>query len=161
MILVSSCLLNYPVRYKGDGNPVPLLIKYADCGHFLPFCPECAGNLPTPRPPAEINGGTGKEVWNNSAQVINNENINVTENFKSGAKKALLILKNTPITAVILKERSPSCGTKHIYDGTFQGKIIDGMGVTAALLAQENLPLYSEEDLTEELLQKLIAQDRK
>lgn len=160
MILVSACLLNYQVRYKGDSNPCPLLLKYADCGHFFPFCPECAGNLPTPRPPAEIVNGTGKEVWQNTAQVINKQGIDVTESFKLGAKKTLEITKTNPITAIIFKEKSPSCGTKKIYNGLFQGILIQGMGVTAALLEQENIPLYSEEDLSETLIQQLILQDQ-
>ena len=160
MLLVSSCLLNNPVRYSGDGNPCPLILKYKDCGHFIPICPECAGGLPTPRPPSEITGGTGAEVWAGTAQVVNNLEQNVTENFKNGALAYLHYLKEYPITAAILKERSPSCGSTLIYDGSFQGRRIPGQGVTAALLQQQGIPLYSEEDLTEELLLKLLAQDK-
>ncbi len=87
MILVSACLLNHQVRYKGDGNPCSILMQYMDCGHFLPFCPECAGELPTPRPPAEIRGGSGQDVWQGQARVINNQEKDVTENFKLGAEK--------------------------------------------------------------------------
>ncbi len=159
MILVSSCLLNNPVRYSGDGNPCPLIIQYRDCKHFIPICPECAGGLPTPRPPSEISGGTGREVWQNQARVINNVGQDVTENFKAGALAYLHYVQEGRITAAILKERSPSCGSSLIYDGRFQGHRIPGQGVTAALLQQYGIPIYSEESLTEELLQELLKND--
>ena len=159
MILVSSCLFNNPVRYSGDGNPCPLIIKYKECGHFIPICPECAGGLPTPRPPSEIVGGNGADVWAGRAQVVNNLSQDVTANFTSGALAYLHYLQEMPITAAILKERSPSCGSHVIYDGSFQGKRIPGQGVVAALLQQHQVPLYSEEELSEALLLRLIAQD--
>lgn len=159
MILVSACLLNYPVRYKGDANSCALLLHYTACGHFLPFCPETAGGLPTPRPSAEIRGGTGADVWRDEAQVINDQGTNVTDYFKRGAQRCAAELGTHKITAAILKQRSPSCGTRMIYDGSFSGRRIPGMGVTAALLQQAGIPLYSEEDLTETLLRKLLDAD--
>ncbi len=105
MILVSACLLNHQVRYKGDGNPCSILMQYMDCGHFLPFCPECAGELPTPRPPAEIRGGSGQDVWQGQARVINNQEKDVTENFKLGAEKCAQLFNIHKITAIILKQK--------------------------------------------------------
>lgn len=159
MILVSACLLNHQVRYKGDGNPCSILMQYMDCGHFLPFCPECAGELPTPRPPAEIRGGSGQDVWQGQARVINNQGKDVTENFRLGAEKCAQLFNIHKITAIILKQSSPSCGSSKIYDGTFSGIKIPGEGVTSARLRQFNVPIYSEEDMNNDLIQQLIAQD--
>lgn len=159
MILVSSCLLGNAVRYKGDANPLDLLLKYKEQGHFIPICPEVFGGLSIPRPPAEIVGGSGEDVWQGKAKLMNNEGVDVTESYKNGVLKAAEYCKKQHVTAVILKERSPSCGTHMIYDGTFTGTRIPGRGVTAAYFAQMGLPLYSEEELTEELLQSLIAKD--
>ena len=159
MIIVSACLLNLPVRYKGDGNLCGLLLPYAACGRLLPFCPEAAGGRPTPRPPAEISGGTGLDVWQNCAMVVNNQGENVTAAFKLGALRCAEICRKYNITAAILKQRSPSCGSSAIYDGSFQSRLVPGSGVTAALLAQQGVKIYSEEDVTEELLQKLLAED--
>ena len=158
MILVSACLLNHPVRYKGDGNPCPLLMQYADSPKLLAFCPECAGGLPTPRPPAEIRGGTGAEIWSGQATLINNQGVDVTAEFKSGAEQCLELCQKHHITTAILKQRSPSCGSKEIYDGTFSGTRIPGMGATAALLAAHGITIYGEEDITEELLKKLLEE---
>lgn len=159
MILVSACLLGNAVRYKGDANTCGLLIKYKDCGHFLAICPEVLGGLSIPRPPAEIVGGSGEDVWQGSAKVINNIGSDVTANYKNGVLKAAEYCKKHHISAVILKERSPSCGTHVIYDGTFSGRRIPGQGIAAAYFAAMGLPLYSEEELTEELLQGLIEKD--
>ena len=159
MILVSACLLNQPVRYKGDGNPCQLLLEAVSRGHgeqLVPFCPEVAGGLPTPRLPAEIRGGAGAEVLNNQAVVTNKEAQNVTAAFVDGAHKCAELCQEKGITVAILKHRSPSCGSKAIYDGTFSGKTIDGQGVTAALLTSMGVKVYGEDDLTPELLEKLL-----
>ncbi len=48
-----------------------------------------------------------------------------------------------------------------IYDGSFRNRRIPGMDVAAALLAQQGVKIYSEEDLTEELLQELLNNELK
>lgn len=160
MILVSSCLLGNAVRYKGDANTCELLMKYKDYGHFLAICPEVLGGLSIPRPPAEIVGGNGQDVWQGNARIINNMDEDVTENYKNGVLKAAEYCKTHHITAAILKERSPSCGTHLIYDGTFSGIRISGKGVAAAYFAAIGVPLYSEEEMTETLLQELLEKDK-
>ena len=159
MILVSACLLNHPVRYKGDGNPCQLLLEAVAKGHgkqLVAFCPEVAGELFTPRPPAEIQGGTGADVLQGTASVMNKIGEDVTASFVDGAQKCAELCKEKGITVAILKQRSPSCGSKAIYDGTFSGKTIYGQGVTAALLTSMGIKVYGEDDLTPELLEKLL-----
>lgn len=161
MILVSACLLGQLVRYKGDGCAQELLTAPEVRKHLVPICPECAGGLPTPRPPAEIQGASGGSgVWHGTAKVINNIGQDVTEAYCAGAQEALQITRTQPITAAILKERSPSCGTHAIYDGSFTGCKLAGQGVAAAALAQAGIPLYSEEELTAELINHLLDQDK-
>ena len=123
---------------------------------IFPFCPEVSGGLPTPRPPAEIKGGTGDDVLQDKAKVVNKEGQDVTAAFIEGAQKCAQLCKEKGITVAILKQRSPSCGSKAIYDGTFSGKIIAGQGVTAALLTSIGIKVYGEDDLTPELLEKLL-----
>ena len=159
MILVSACLLNQPVRYKGDGNPCQLLLEAVAKGHgkqLVAFCPEVAGGLSTPRPPAEIQGGTGADVLQGTASVMNKIGEDVTAAFIEGAQKCAELCKEKGITVAILKQRSPSCGSKAIYDGSFCGKTIAGQGVTAALLTSMGVKVYGEDDLTPDLLEKLL-----
>lgn len=46
----------------------------------------------------------------------------------------------------ILKQRSPSCGSRTVYDGSFTGHVVPGEGVAAALLGEAGLTIFSEED---------------
>jgi len=155
-ILVSACLVGIPCRYDGGSCPHDQLQALAAQGGVLPFCPEAAGGLPTPRPPAEIQGGTGgdvlplvpgpKDQGEGRAQVMNIEGKDVTAEFLAGAQKALCVARRWGIKEAILKARSPSCGVSQIYDGSFSGRLAEGDGVTAALLKREGIIVRSEEE---------------
>lgn len=55
-ILVSACLLGIPCRYDGQSKAHPLARALCEKHHVVPVCGEIFGGLPTPRPPAEIQG---------------------------------------------------------------------------------------------------------
>ena len=140
MILISACLLGRNVKYSGGNNLCPWLAKYYNTDDFIAICPECFGVLPIPRPPAEIQGGSGEDVLNGSAKVADKGGNDVTQNFISGAQKALAYAKKHNANCAILKARSPSCGCGMIYDGSFSGKV------------------YTEETITEEELIKILKE---
>ena len=159
MILVSACLLGHHTKYNGGSNDHNLLMKYDEKGQFVAVCPECLGKMPIPHPASEIHGGTGKDVLADKAKVMSNQQEVVTVNFLSGAQRVLEIAKQYHIKAAIFKERSPSCGVHQIYDGTFSGKKMDGEGVATALLRENGIDVYSDEEITEALLKKLISEN--
>ena len=161
MIIVSACLLGLNTKYDGATNVHTLLQKYSARGKFIPVCPEQLGGLPTPRVPVEIIGGTGQEVLTGRCVVQGEQGEIVTSEFILGANEVIKIVEMVKVTAAILKERSPSCGVNHIYDGSFSHRIKSGQGVTAALLKEYNIPIYSEEDLNEESLKELLSNDRR
>ncbi len=136
-ILISACLVGDKVNYKGQGCYNPNVEKLKEKYDLVLFCPECEGGLPIPRIPSEIKG----------LQVINKEGKNVTREFEKGANKALALCKYLGITKAVLKENSPSCGTHKIHDGYFTDKKIPGMGITAKLLSQNGIDVYSEEEI--------------
>lgn len=156
MILISSCLLGLNTKYNGKSNPNKLLIDYARLGKFIPVCPEQLGGLKTPRGASEIIAGSGEDVLNHCAKVMTQDGINETAEYIKGAEEVIKMLSIFPITAAILKQRSPSCGMGQIYDGTFSGTKIKGEGVTAALLRRHNIPVFTEEDIGVELIEKLL-----
>jgi len=156
MILVSSCLLGIKAKYNGEDNTVPRLLELCSRGMIIPACPEQLGGLPTPRPPAEIKGGSGADVLRGHARVYTDQGDDVTNLFTGGAREVLKICKLFGVKAAILKERSPSCGCNIIYDGTFQGIRVPGQGVTAALLTANGIAVYSEEDWHDQLLASLF-----
>jgi uncharacterized protein YbbK (DUF523 family) len=159
LILVSSCLLGIYSKYDGGSNVQELLAKYIKRGKYLPVCPEQLGGLATPRQPVEIAGGCGADVLAGLCSAITKAGDNVSMPFIRGAQEVAAIARTFPVTAAIFKERSPSCGVNLIYDGSFNHITKAGQGVTAALLKQLNIPLYSEADITEALLLELLGED--
>ena len=149
MLGISACLGGIACRYDGGSNTILPLKKLVESGQAVMVCPEVLGGLPIPRNPAEIQGGDGFTVWENKAKVIDIEGNDLTECFKQGAIQALDELKHLQITALVLKERSPSCGSNWIYDGSFSGNRIKGAGVATAYFIQQGLPVYSEENWQE------------
>ena len=144
--LVSACLLGIRTRYDGGCCLVPRLIQLAARGLAVPVCPEVAGGLPVPRPPAEIVGGDGQAVLDGQARVLTVDGEDVTEAFLAGARQALETAQRLDIRQAVLKEDSPSCGCRCIYDGTFSGRMVSGQGVAAALLQRNEITILSEEE---------------
>lgn len=141
--LVSACLLSIPCAYDGGARPQPELIALAARGLVVPVCPEVAGGLPSPRPPAEIVGGDGDDVLDGQARVVTVEGEDVTAAYLRGAECALATARRHGITTAILQQRSPSCGGACIYDGTHSGRLVAGQGVTAALLRRHGVTVWS------------------
>ncbi len=147
MILISACLIGNRCRYDGGGfDGYPELAQLVEEGRALPVCPEQLGGLPTPRPPAELQGGDGVAALAGLARITRQDGTDVTDAFLAGARETLSIARSCGATAAILKARSPSCGAKQIYDGTFSGGLKPGKGLTAAMLEAEGLTVYDEDD---------------
>lgn len=145
---MSACLLGQPVRYDGRSSGHPDLLQlWQQQGRVVPLCPELAGGLPTPRPPAEIPGGQGGAVLDGEARVVTVQGEDVSAEFLAGARLALELVRRHGIRVAVLKSGSPSCGNRQVYDGTFSGCKIDGEGVTSALLRREGVQVFSELEL--------------
>ncbi|MFG0632322.1 DUF523 domain-containing protein [Pseudomonas sp. xss_2] len=158
-VLVSACLLGQPVRYDGRASGHPdLLQRWQAEGRVVPLCPEVAGGLPTPRPPAEISGGQGAQVLAGQARVIAVSGEDVSEAFLAGAQLALAVVRRHGIRVAVLKSGSPSCGNRLTYDGSFSGVKVPGEGVTTALLRREGVLVFSELELdqAEQAVQALM-----
>jgi uncharacterized protein YbbK (DUF523 family) len=145
-IIVSACLLGYKCRYNGKSSYFPILVSSLKQYQVIPVCPEVLGGLPIPRPPLEISNGDGNGVWAGSALVLNEQGANFTSEFQKGALNVLKLCRKHEIKMAILKEKSPSCGSNQIYDGTFSKRIIPGSGVTASLLKNEGIEVISEQE---------------
>ncbi len=149
-LLVSRCLLGHKVRYDGGAHgPYGLLQRWQEEGRIVPLCPEVAGGLPTPRPPAEIPGGQGGGVLDGTLPVLTDAGDDVTAAFVAGAEAALALVRKHGLRVAVLKARSPSCGNTHNYDGSFGGRLVEGEGVTAALLRRAGVKVFNEQQLAE------------
>ena len=139
-ILVSACLLGENCKYSGGNNYNQAVVDFVRGHKVIPVCPEVLGGLPIPRSPAELVDGV----------VINKAGISVDEQFRAGAEKALAIAKQNGAELAILQSRSPSCGVKEIYDGSFTGRKIPGQGVFAEMLKQAGIPALDAGELPEQ-----------
>ena len=148
-VLVSACLLGNPVRYDGGDlqSTDAILAQWLREGRVVSFCPEVAGGLPTPRPPAEIVGGDGAAVLAEHAQVLDCHGQDVSASFLSGARQALALCQAQQIRVAVLTDRSPSCGSSLTYDGSFTGTRLPGQGVTTALLEQQGIRVFSQHQI--------------
>jgi uncharacterized protein YbbK (DUF523 family) len=157
-ILISACLLGEKVRYHGGDAAVSdgILETWRREGRLVPICPEVAGGLSVPRPAAEIQGAGGRAVLNGIARVLTSGGANVTDAFLAGARAGLDASRRDEVRIAVLKEGSPSCGSKEIHDGTFSGRRKTGAGVTAALLAENQVRVFNEHEL--EMAQRYVAE---
>ena len=147
MILISACLLGVKCRWDGTDNTNDKAVDLLKKETLIPICPEQLGGLPTPRLHQEIQGGAGKEVLEKKAKVVNENGVDVTNQFAKGAQETLKIANLYQVREFIGKSHSPSCSCSKIYDGTFSGKSAKGRGVTAELLMRNGIKIREIEDL--------------
>ena len=138
-ILVSACLLGKNCKYNGGNNLNQNVLDFIEGHEVIGVCPEQLGGLATPRLPAEIVEGV----------VTNKEGVSVDAEFRKGAQEALAAALENKVDLAILQSRSPSCGVKEIYDGSFSGKKIKGQGVFAKLLSAHGIKVFDAEDVAE------------
>lgn len=136
-ILVSACLLGKNCKYNGENNLNQSVLDFIEGHEVIGVCPEQLGGLSTPRLPAEIVAGV----------VMNKEGVSVDAEFRKGAQAALAAALENKVDLAILQSRSPSCGVKEIYDGSFSGKKIKGQGVFARLLTKHGIKVLDAEDV--------------
>ena len=136
-IAVSACLLGENCKYSGGNNKNEAVLKFVEGKEIIPVCPEVAGGLPTPRVPVELVSG----------MAINRDGINVDKEFRLGVERMLNKLESEEVELVILQPRSPSCGTKQIYDGTFTKTLIPGQGMFAKALMEKGYKVVEPDEL--------------
>ena len=143
-IAVSACLLGENCKYSGGNNRNEAVLSFIKGKEVIPVCPEVAGGLPTPRTPVELIDGV----------AINRDGVTADKEFRLGVERMLGKLAEEDIELVILQPRSPSCGIRQIYDGTFTGTLIEGQGMFARALIEKGYKVVEPEDLFYENVRK-------
>lgn len=142
-IAVSACMLGRPCRYDGRAKPCAQVIALADRHELVAVCPEAAGGLAIPHPPSEIVAGA------EGLRVVDAQGADNTAAFVRGAKRTLARVLDAGCDAAVLKAKSPSCGVRGVYDGSFSGTLVEGMGVAARALHEAGVPVFDEGQLDE------------
>ena len=136
-VLVSACLLGKNCKYNGGNNLSENVIKFVEGKEVIAVCPEELAGLGTPRVPIEIVGD----------KIISRDGEDKTESLRLATQKILSDLKDEEIECAIFKSRSPTCGVKEVYDGTFSGVLVSGMGTLAKALADAGYRVIDCEDV--------------
>lgn len=144
VFLMSACLAGTRCAY--DGGAAKQQVEVSEAVPPRLVCPEVMGGLPTPRDRAEIVGGNGFDVLDGRARVLTHRGEDVTEAYVTGARRVLEIARRTGAVGAVLQDYSPACGCRQISDGSFTRNRVDGMGVTAALLARNGIDLVAHHE---------------
>lgn len=137
--VVSACLLGHDCKYSGGNNRSQKVLDYIEGHEVIPVCPEVTGGMSVPRIPVELKGD----------KAINRDGEDVTEFFRRGVELTMAKLESQTIDLAILQPRSPSCGCKQVYDGTFTKSLIQGKGMFAQALAEAGIPMMDGDDVPE------------
>ncbi len=136
-VLVSACLLGKNCKYNGGNNLSPQVLKALKGREVVEVCPEVLAGLGTPRIPIEIRDGS----------VIRKDGLDVSEPLKRAVEEILQQIDGEDIEFCVLKSRSPTCGVKQVYDGSFTGTLKDGMGILAQALKEAGYAVVDSEEV--------------
>lgn len=137
MVIVSSCLIGKKCRFDGTDKYNEKVVEYLKDKKYIDVCPEELGGLTTPREPVEIKSG----------KVLTKKGVDCTKELEKGAKISCEIARKNNCKIAIMKCKSPSCGCNEVYDGTHEGHLIPGDGMTTKLLKKDGIKVMTENDL--------------
>lgn len=136
-ILISACILGQNCKFNGKNNRNDAALRLLKDQDLIPICPETLGGMPTPRPCAELVHGI----------VTDETGCNVHKQYEHAVQVALSHIEDLSIDYAILQSRSPTCGVNQIYDGSFSGKLVSGMGLFAKALREKGILVIDVQDL--------------
>jgi uncharacterized protein YbbK (DUF523 family) len=137
-LVVSACLVGVPCNHLGRHSLSEAVVALEATYRLVPICPEVTGGLGIPRRAA---------ARQPDGRVRTTAGDDVTEAYRRGAEAAVALAAEVGAAGAVLKARSPSCGCHEIDDGTFSGRLIEGLGTTAEALRAAGVPVLSEEDV--------------
>ena len=136
-VLVSACLLGENCKYNGGNNYSEAVAQFVQGREVVSVCPERLAGLGIPRTPIEIRGD----------RVISQTGEDVTDKLKTAVQEILSQIVGEDIECAVLKSRSPTCGVRQVYDGSFTGTLKAGSGVLAKALADSGLQVIDAEEM--------------
>ncbi len=139
-VLISACLLGENCKYNGGNNYRADVVEYVRDKEVLAVCPEMMAGMGCPRTPVEIVNGV----------LMDRDGRNVDAPMRRAVKLAMEQFHDEQIAYAILQSRSPTCGVNQVYDGSFSGQLISGMGIFARALHEAGYKIIDAEDIQRE-----------
>ena len=136
-ILVSACLLGRNCKYNGRNNLDEKVMDFVRGKEVIEVCPEAQAGLGIPRVPIEIVNGVLRDQAGNDKDGV----------VRGAIEEILKSIEDQQIQCAILKSRSPTCGPRQVYDGTFSGTLVDRAGVFAQALMEKGIRVVDAEEL--------------
>ncbi len=134
-VVVSACLMGRNCKYNGGNNRSDRVLAFLEGKEVIEVCPEkCLG---IPRTPMELVDGV----------LTDRDGRNVDAVMRASVAEILEQLKGEEIVCAVLKSRSPTCGVRQVYDGSFSGRLVDGMGVLARALQDAGYCVLDSENI--------------
>lgn len=148
-IMVSACLLGIKCTYNCEIRKSDEVVKLAKRKTLIPFCPEQLGGMGTPRTAMSIVEGSGEDVLDFEAKVMNEESSDITSHFHTGTEESMKYATLFSVKTAIMRDKSPSCGVYQVYNRKIgeEKYLVPGRGVTTAQLKRHGLKIYSENDI--------------
>jgi len=141
-LLVSACLLGDKVRYDGRGKYVPEVRDLNQHFELVLVCPEFEALQRAPRKKMELVKGA----------LIDEDGRDLTIKVLKSIEDTVRLCKYLGITGAVLKSKSPTCGNKNVYDGSFKGVLIEGQGLLAKELKKAGITVYNEMEIERVLI---------
>ena len=135
--MVSACLLGRNCKYNGGNNYNEKTVEFVKDKEVIEVCPEVLAGLGIPRIPIEIVGGVLRD----------RDGIEKDTVLREAIAKILKQIEGEEIQCAILKSRSPTCGVRQVYDGTFSGTLVNGAGLFAQALMENGIRVIDAEEL--------------
>ena len=136
-VMVSACLLGRNCKYNGGNNYSEKTVEFVKDQEVIEVCPEVLAGLGIPRIPIEIVDGVLRDRDGNEKDTV----------LREAIAKILKQIEGEEIQCAILKSRSPTCGVRQVYDGTFSGTLRDGAGLFAQALMDAGIKVIDVEEL--------------
>ena len=136
-ILVSACLLGRNCKYNGGNNYSEKVVEFVRDKEVIEACPEVLAGLGIPRIPIEIV----------NSELRDRDGVSKDAVLREAIAKILKSIEGEDIDCAILKSRSPTCGPRQVYDGTFTGTLRDGAGLFAQALMDAGIRVIDVEEL--------------
>ena len=150
-VLMSGCLAGQSCGVNatdyGLGEHRPQWLSHSKVRCFS-FCPEDY-EMGTPRTMPDLHGGDGFAVLDGTAKVLDENRVDLTEAMLAGANAMLEVARDARVDFAVLTDRSGACGSQVISIGCrFEEPVQHqrGVGVAAALLLREGIPVVSQRD---------------